>query len=76
MHVYYNKPDDQTLFVKLVREGATESQAINQLQLMGIEPSLIGRYDDVVIYFNTDSIFFNKNKKKNNLPYYHGKRRY
>ena len=75
MHVYYHKPDDQSLFVKLIREGLTESQAINQLQLLGIEPSLIGKHDDFKIYYNYGSEFL-KEKKKNNLPYYYGKRRY
>lgn len=75
MHVYYHKPDDQSLFVKLVREGLTELQAVNQLQLLGIEPNYFGKHDDFQIYYDYGSELF-KQKKKNNLPYYYGKRRY
>ena len=65
--VLYSNHADQRLYVKLIRTGLTEDQAIAQLELMGIQKNLelpewmhMYRYDDT--------------KKK--FPYYYGKRRY
>lgn len=73
MHTRYSKHQDQQYFIKLVRSGLKEQEAIDQMALMGIKSTI-----NVTSITDGEWEFFNDtgSDKKNNLPFYHGKRRY
>lgn len=68
VHRYFDKDEDQKLFIQLVRSGLKEVQAVEQMQLLGIHE-------------RTPNPFFDEgnrvgNELKVKFPHYHHKRRW
>lgn len=78
--VNYLDENDAILFEKLISEGLTKEQAIEQMNLMGIENKIVFSpiygYTPIRPYMIIYDELKNEPKPKKKLPWYYGKRRY
>lgn len=68
VHHCFDKDEDQKLFIRLVRSGLKEAQAIEQMKMLGISPRIPNPF------FDEGNRVGNKLKVK--FPHYHHKRRW
>ena len=81
VEVVYLDKNDAILFDQLISEGLTKEQAIEQMDLMGIENKItIFTASYGYTHSRPDMIYYDELKEeitpKKSFPWYHGKRRY